>query len=194
MTSPISLFKRGKPLPVVAERYAQAFFDLALERGQLDMAEADARAFRAMIAGSKELQGLLSSPVARRAVMADALGKLFDDAKFSALTRQFMQVSVGNGRARDMAVILDAFLARIAAHKGDVVADVTSAHTLTDAQQEALKKALLAALSAQGVKTVNIASHVDENALGGMSVQVGALMFDGTLKSRLHDMGRVLKS
>ena len=68
-----------------------------------------------------------------------------------------------------------------ARHRGEVSAEVTSAHALTAAQQTELK----AALKSVTGKDVAINVTVDPSILGGLIVKVGSRQIDTSLRTKL---------
>jgi F-type H+-transporting ATPase subunit delta len=184
----------GKPLPVVAQRYAKALYALANERGQLPMVEKELRSFLSLLTSSEELKRFITSPLLRRDVIVKGLDALFAKAGISGLAQQFFHVVVKNGRAAAIPVVIHAFLNLLAAHRGEVVAQVTAAHPLSDIQQTMIASALQQALSAKGVKKIIISAKVDANVLGGMMVQIGSSLYDGTIKGKLQKLSQVLKN
>jgi F-type H+-transporting ATPase subunit delta len=77
----------------------------------------------------------------------------------------------------------------LARHRGEVSADVTSAHPLSDAQMESLKASLKAATG----RDVQINSDVDASLLGGLVVKVGSRMIDSSLKTKLSSLKLAMK-
>ncbi|MDX1921628.1 MAG: ATP synthase F1 subunit delta [Alphaproteobacteria bacterium] len=184
----------GKPLPVVATRYANALYLLASERSQLQMVEKELRAFQGLLNSSAELMRFITSPLLRRDVIVKGLDALFVKANISGLAQQFFHVVVKNGRAAAIPTVIQAFLNIVAQARGEVVAEVTAAHPLTDAQKEMIASALQNSLSAKGVKKIVIADRVDSSVLGGMMVQIGSSLYDGTIKGKLQKLSQVLKA
>jgi F-type H+-transporting ATPase subunit delta len=184
----------GKPLPVVATRYANALYLLADERGQLPMVEKELVSFQGLLAASAELTSFITSPLLRRDVIVKGLDALFAKASISGLAQQFFHVVVKNGRAAAIPTIIQGFLTLLAEKRGEVVAEVTAAHALTDAQKDMIASALQQSLSAKGVKKIVIAPKVDESVLGGMMVQIGSSLYDGTIKGKLQKLSQVLKA
>lgn len=182
-----------KPLPALASRYACALYDLAMERSQLAMVEADLSALDKAVAQTSELKTLLQNPLQPRASVAKALGAVLQNGKAAALTQNFLHIVVMNGRANVVPVILKAFFAKIAEAKGIKMADITSARALTDASLSAIKGALLSALADKGVKDIILKTQVNADLLGGMRVQVGSMLYDGSLQGKLEKLGQALK-
>jgi F-type H+-transporting ATPase subunit delta len=184
----------GRPLPVVAMRYAKALFLLTVERGQLSVVENDLRSFQGLLRSSAELTSFITSPLLRREVIAKGLDALFVKASISGLSQQFFHVVVKNGRAAALPVIVQAFLDVLASQRGEIVAEITVAHPLTDEQKDMIASTLQQSLSARGVKKIIIASKVDASVLGGMMVQIGSSLYDGSIKGKLQKLSQALKS
>ncbi len=77
----------------------------------------------------------------------------------------------------------------VARNRGEISADVTSAHALTSAQENELKATL------KGVtgKDVAINVTVDPSILGGLIVKVGSRQIDTSLRTKLSTLKLALK-
>lgn len=76
-----------------------------------------------------------------------------------------------------------------AAHRGEITAEVTSAHALDEAQETELK----AALKSVTGKDVTISVTVDPSILGGLIVKVGSRQIDTSLRTKLSTLKLALK-
>ena len=85
--------------------------------------------------------------------------------------------------------MIAAFRAIAAEGRGEMSADVTSAHALTAAQQTELK----AALKGVAGKDVSINVFVDPNLLGGLVVKMGSRQIDTSLQTKLNSLKLALK-
>jgi len=173
----------------VAGRYAAALFDLAVEQKNVAEVEQDLAKFEQLYDMSPDLVRLIRSPVIASEDQARALGILLDKAGVGTLTRNFFNLVARNRRlfaAPDMA---RAFKALAAKSRGEVTAEVASAHPLTDAQAEALKAALKATVG----KDVTLATKVDPSLIGGLVVKLGSRMVDSSLKTKLSNLTLSLK-
>jgi F-type H+-transporting ATPase subunit delta len=85
--------------------------------------------------------------------------------------------------------LVSALRARIAAEKGEVTADVTSAVAMTAAQAQALA----ASLKAKVGKDVKLNTTVDESLIGGLIVKLGSTMIDTSVKARLAALQNAMK-
>jgi F-type H+-transporting ATPase subunit delta len=173
----------------IAERYAAALFELAEQNAALEKVEADLKALKAMIVSSRDLQTVLKSPVIARGHQGAAVAALADKAGWNDLTKKFLGLLAKNRRLFALPGVIDAFLARLAAHRGEVTAQVTSATALTATQ----KKSLAAALKKTVGKDVLLDLVVDPQLLGGMVAKVGSRMIDASLKTKLQQLTLALK-
>ena len=76
-----------------------------------------------------------------------------------------------------------------AEHRGEVTAEVTSAHPLGDEQVAALKAALKQKLG----KDVTLDTSVNPALLGGLVVKVGSRMIDTSLRTKLNSIKIAMK-
>ena len=174
----------------VAGRYASALFELADSAKSLDQVAQDLTTFRAMVRESADLARLIASPVISRDLQGKALLAVLDAAGVSGLTRKFVGAVAANGRARELPAMASAFLAELAARRGETTADVTSAVPLTPAQVEQLSAALRSVL---GRAKGSIDARVEPDILGGLVVKVGSRLFDSSIRSKLQRLQLAMK-
>lgn len=173
----------------VAERYAEALFELALEEGALQSVESDLSAISKALDESEDLRRLVASPVFDREVKASALNAVLESAGASLTVRNFVKLLAMNGRAVHLAPTIAAFMKRAARHRGEVAAEATSAVALTGEQEKALRQQIEAKVG----KAVNLTTRTDESLLGGLIVKVGSLMIDSSLRTKLNRLQQSLK-
>jgi F-type H+-transporting ATPase subunit delta len=173
----------------MAGRYAAALFEIAKDEKQFAQVEKDVKAFQAMLDASEDLRRLVRSPVISAENQATALAALLQKAEISNLTANFLKVIARNRRLFAVADMLKNFRALLARERGEVSADVASAHPLSAEQMNALKDTL----KAQMGKDVQINTRVDPNLLGGLVVKVGSRMIDSSLRTKLNNLKVAMK-
>jgi len=173
----------------VAERYASSLFDLAQEAGSADSVGADLDRFQALIDESADLKRLIVSPVFSAEDQTKAIAAVVAKAGIAGLVANFLKVVASNRRLFAVPGMIKAYRAIAARARGEITADVTSAHALTAAQETELKAAL------KGVtgKDVAIAVTVDPSILGGLIVKVGSRQIDTSLRTKLSTLKLALK-
>ena len=173
----------------IAARYATALFDLAKEDGAIASLASDVAALEAALADSADLRDLISSPIYGRDVAAAAIGKVADAMGLNAMTGNTLRLMAQKRRLFVLPALLSALRARIAAHNGEVSAEVVSAKPLTKAQSDKLSKVLKAATGHE----VILKSTVDESLIGGLVVKVGSTMIDTSIKAKLNALQNTMK-
>ena len=173
----------------MAGRYAVALFELAKEQKQLDQVERDVAAFLAMLEVSADLVRLVRSPVISAQAQARALEAILAKAGISGFTGNFLKLIVRNRRLFAVADMLKAFQSLLARERGEVSADVASAHPLSPEQMQVLSDSLKTSIG----KNVQIRTRVDPNLLGGLIVKVGSKMIDSSLRTKLNNLKVAMK-
>ncbi len=173
----------------LAGRYAKALFELADEGKALDAVAGDLSRLGEMLDDSADLRRLVRSPVIDRDDQAKAMAALLDRMDAHALTGKFVGVVAANRRLFALGAIGRAYLAELARRRGEVVADVTTAHELNASQIKALEAALKKAVGGK----VAVSREVDPAILGGMVVKIGSRMVDSSLRTQLDKLKFAMK-
>jgi F-type H+-transporting ATPase subunit delta len=173
----------------MAGRYAAALFELAKEQKQLDQVERDVRTFQSLLEGSVDLTRLVRSPVIGAEAQARALEAVLAKAGISGFTGNFLKLIVRNRRLFAVGDMLKAFQSLLARERGEVNANVASAHPLSAEQLQVLSDSLKASIG----RNVQIRTRVDPNLLGGLIVKVGSKMIDSSLRTKLNNLKVAMK-
>jgi len=177
------------PISGVAERYAGSLFDLAMQSNAVAAVESDLDRFETLLDGSEDLQRLIKSPVFSADDQYRAIAAIADKAGITGLTGNFLRVVARNRRLFAVPGMIKAFRRIAAEQRGEVSAEVTSAHELTPAQTAELK----AALKDVAGKDVTLSVTVDPSLLGGLVVRIGSRQIDTSLKTKLNSLKLALK-
>lgn len=173
----------------LAGRYAVALFDLAAEARQVDTVAESMERLGQAIAATPDLKALVASPVVARDAGARAIDAVAGELGIDPLTRNFLGVLAQNRRLADLPAMVRAFGAMVTAHRGEVRAEVTTAHPLADDQLTALK----AALRQRAGREVTLSTRIDPEILGGMIVRLGSQLIDGSIATRLNSFAQAMK-
>ncbi len=174
---------------LLAERYAAALFDVADERRTLDATAADLRQLRVMLAESPDLGRLIRSPIVSREAAGRAVTALAEAAGLSRLVRDFLAVVARNRRLFAVPAMIEAYLAKLAARRGEITAEVIAAQPLSEAQLDALGEELRRSAG----RRVAVDVRVDAGLLGGIVVKLGSRLVDASLNGRLRRLQAVMK-
>ena len=173
----------------VSGRYATALFELARDEKSIDAVRADLDRFEAMLNDSTDLKRLVRSPVFSAGEQSKALIAVLDKAGIAGVSANFLKVLTANRRLFVVTDVIRAFRALVARFKGEAVADVTVAETLSDRNLDSLK----AALKAVTGKDVALNVKVDPSIIGGLVVKLGSRMVDSSLRTKLNSIKHAMK-
>ncbi|MEZ0497202.1 F0F1 ATP synthase subunit delta [Sphingomonas sp. IW22] len=170
-------------------RYATALFDLAREQNMLAAVEASLLTVRQALTESDDFRSLITSPLIGRTQAGKAAAAVAATLGLDPMTTKFLGVLAENRRLRDLPVIIATFRTLAARFRGEMTAEVVSAHPLTDAQVDALKQQLRTRVG----RDVNVDLSVDPSLLGGLIVKIGSQMIDSSIKTRLNSLAHAMK-
>ena len=171
-------------MKALAERYASALVDVALENKQADQVKQELAAFAGLIRESPDLRAFLSNPSIARAAKHSAVEQIVTRMGASRTLRNYLFVIVDQRRAGMLVEIEQAFSRLLDARQGITQAAVTSAAELT-AQERAELGAALGKLTGAMVQ----AQFTTDSALiGGAVVRIGSTIYDGSVRTQLERM------
>jgi F-type H+-transporting ATPase subunit delta len=173
----------------VSGRYATALFELARDEKSIDAVKADLDQFNAMLADSADLRRLVRSPVFGADTQLKALDAVLEKAGIAGISANFLRVLTANRRLFAVTDVIRAFGALVAKFKGEAVADVTVAETLSDKNLDALKGALKTVTG----KDVALNVKIDPSIIGGLVVKLGSRMVDSSLRTKLNSIKHAMK-
>lgn len=175
---------------VLARRYAGAFYALAEDEKQLDAVAADLRALLPIADSNAEFISLANHPRLTRKQLVQASETLTRTLNLTTLTGKFLALVAQHRRLSILSAIIDAFLAQLAARKGEFTASVRSASALSPQQTEQLSVRLAAMAGGK----VYLDIREDKSLIGGLTVRLGSRLIDASIKSKLQRLERQLKS
>lgn len=170
-------------------RYASALFELASEQNAVAAVEQDLGALRQALTESADLVALIRNPQIGRGEAARVMEGVAGLLKLSPLTNQFLGVLAQSRRLAVLPEVVRAFASIAAASRGEVKAQVTSAHPLSATQL----KALAAKLKEREGKDVTLSATVDPAILGGLVVRIGSTQIDSSIRTRLNSLANAMK-
>lgn len=169
----------------VARQYAEAAFELAVERNSVDRWLEELRAVAAA----------LSEPGVRAVLDSPSVG---EQLKFTVVRRSLATVDpllvnlvlllLRRRRLGYLRLIASEFARMVDERRGVVLAEVTTAVPLDEQHREAVRRRLASVLG----KTVRLRESVDPGIIGGLVVQVGDKLINGSIAGRLASLRREL--
>ncbi|AQX28497.1 MULTISPECIES: ATP synthase F1 subunit delta [unclassified Bartonella] len=182
------------PLPLMSQRYAKAFFDLAQEAGCVEQVEKEVASFLKVLEQNEDLQHFVQNPFFSVRKQKEALNVLCQNMEFAhqeagRIFRNFLGVIAANRRLFALLGILQAFQRHLALFRGEFLVQVTSACPLNVHQKEMLCAALESVIK----RSVVLQVSVDPTILGGFIIRLGSYQIDASLVTKLSSLKLVLK-
>jgi F-type H+-transporting ATPase subunit delta len=158
----------------------------AERRGEADALEDELFGFGRIVADNPDLRDALSDPARstddKRRLIKDLL-----EGRTTAATIRLAQETVA-GTHRTVALAVEAYQKIVAEHRNRLVATVRVARELSEQESARLANAL----ERQYGRPVHVNMMIDPGVMGGIRVEIGDDVIDGTVSSRLDDARRQL--
>lgn len=155
--------------------------------GHLDALEDDLFRFGRIVAADSDLRDALSAHGGDEHVKAALIQELLQGKACAEAIRLVSQGAVA-ARGRRFGLVMETYLGIVARCREQLTATVTAAVPLDDLQSQRLS----AALSRIYSRAVQINVVLDPTVVGGIRVQVGDEVVDGTILRRLQEAERAL--
>lgn len=168
----------------VARRYARALLAIGRDQGKDDLLANELERLAQAYEKSTELRLVLSNPVFTPAQRAAVLSELLKRLALSQTMQHFARLLLSRGRMEALPAIARTLRGLVDENAGRVRARVTSAKPLEPMMEGRIRQALGSATG----KMVVLEKHEDPSLLAGIVTQVGDVVYDGSLASKLAEL------
>jgi len=174
----------------VARRYARALLEASAPGALVGIAD-QLGAVAGLVGSSPDLADVIRNPAYSRAQRHGVVEGMIQLLKAeSPVLSNFLRLLVDRHRLEILPDVARLFRDMADEKAGRVRGTVVSAVPL---DPESIRQ-LASTLSQLVQKQVVLDTRVDREVLGGVSTQVGSVVFDGTLRTQLDDLKRALQS
>ncbi len=163
----------------------QALVANADSRGSADQVEDELFRFERIVAGNPALRQAITDRNADPAARNELVARLLE-GKAQPETLRLARQAVASPRGRRFDRVIESQLATIARRREQLAATVTSAVELDAGQRDRLA----AALSTLYDRQVSLHAVIDPRVIGGLRVQIGDEVLDGTVLRKLEGARR----
>jgi F-type H+-transporting ATPase subunit delta len=165
-----------------ARVYAEALFDVAKEKGKLDAVRGELAQFADALDGDHELQVFFFSPYFSTAEKVAGLKRAVSGADQELLN--FLELLIEKGRMQEVFRIRRQLDELWKQENRRIDVTVTSAVELDRAVVEKVGEEI----ERQTGQKVELASRIDDEIIGGIVLQVGNMVLDASIRSRLDKL------
>ena len=172
-----------------ANTYAQALYDLAKDEGLGKTILEELAVLKGVFADNPQYGKLLSAPNLPKQERCGILDEAFR-GKVHPYVLNFMKILTEKGYVRTFSDCCDAYRSFYNEDNGILVVKAVSAVALSDAQKQKLSDKLTAITG----KTIDLQCSVDAAQLGGLCLNYDGKQVDGTVRSRMDAISKLLKN
>lgn len=173
----------------VGKRYAKALFEVAADKQQLDLVEQDLLLIDQVLAQNPAFIKFLQHPQLDKQLKKKELKQAFE-GNVSETVLTFMNILIDSDREDAIAAITESYIRQANEARGLVDAKVTSIKPLTDEEKSQLSERYSQLLN----KKIRIHNEVDPTIIGGVIVQIGDRLYDGSVRGKLYRFKRLVVS
>ena len=168
----------------LARRYAKALADIAAERQVLEPVGRDLRTIAELLKQHRDVAALFANPAVPLTDKRRVLLALAERAGVQPLSRSFLGLILEKRRLPHLGEIVLAYEELTDERLNRAKATATSAIPLPEPVLDGLRARLRSAIG----KEIYLEARADPGILGGVVVQVGSTVYDGSLKTQLKRM------
>lgn len=175
-------------MPLVDKRYAEALVDVAEKNNSLETTQVELRVFAQMYSQQPEFRRFFNAPEIGNKEKKDALKKIFNDS--NSIVLPFLQLLLDKGRINNLPGIFREYVDIADKRKNVLHLHIKTAVAIDEAQLEKIKEKYKAEYNAAKDKTT---ITVDPELIGGIVVQIGDRVIDGSIKGRLKGLKEAIE-
>lgn len=166
----------------VVEPYAEALMSLAQEKNNTDEIGDDIRAILSLLSDSAELNTFFQNPLLKAEEKKRVLREIVGE-EINPYLLNFLLLLVDRRRIAFIEGICQKYLELLRKLNNTVLAEITSAVRLYEGEAERLSEKII---QLTGAASVEIATKIDPDIIGGVIIKVGSQVYDASLRGQLR--------
>lgn len=174
---------------LVAKRYAEALFEVALESNTLEKTKEEIKFIANIIEDNSDFKTIITHPRVSKSEKKEILSNILKD-KISSSVLNFCFITIDKGRESYLPEISKEYTVLSNLEQGIIEAKAISAVSMSEEETNKLAETL----SKEFNKTVLLETKVDKSILGGVLVRLGDKVIDGSVKGRLENLQKELNN
>ena len=164
-----------------ARRYSLALYELAEENSSVVKIEDQSSILIKLINENKDFESIIKNPINKKEDLINIITKISEHYNFNNLLKNFLCFLVTKRRLFFVQKILTNFLNICSQKRGEISAKLFAAKKLNENEISKIKDELSQNFTAK----VQLNYKHDPSLIGGLIIQVGSVMIDTSIKSKL---------
>ena len=167
-----------------SKSYALALFEISNDDSALNIVENEMRSLNKLLDESLDFKQAILSPLITKEDKKDILFKIAEQNNFSLTSKKFIGFVANKNRLFFLEKIIKSFLNIVSHDKGELKAKLVSSKELTAEEQKKIKNDF-----SKDLKSPLIIDYkYDPGLIGGLVIQVGSIMVDTSIKTKLKKL------
>jgi len=167
-----------------SKSYALALYELAKENSELNKVEDGINGIKELLNESSDFKEMIVNPTVTKEEKNKVITKMVAQYIFCQSLKKFLGFLTIKNRLFFLNKIIDSFLNLVSSSKGELKAKLLSSKELSKAELEKIRNEL----SKDFQSPIKIDYKYDPNLIGGLIIQVGSVMVDTSIKSKLKQL------
>ena len=167
-----------------SKSYALALYELAKENSELNKVEDGMNGIKQLLNESSDFKEMILNPTVTKEEKNKVIIKIVDQYSFCLSLKKFLCFLTVKNRLFFLNQIIDSFLNLVSSSKGELKAKLLSSKELSKGELEKIRSEL----SKDFQSPIKIDYKYDPNLIGGLIIQVGSVMVDASIKTKLKQL------
>ena len=164
--------------------YAVALYELSKESSELDNVEIGIKNLKEILTHSPDFKEIILSPTVSKEDKKNVVFAIADKSNFSKILKKFLGFVAIKNRLFFLSMIIESFQNLLSKNKGELKAKLISSKELSTE----VKSKIQNELSNNFKLKLNIEYYYDPDLIGGLILQVGSVMIDTSIKTKLKNL------
>ena len=164
--------------------YAVALYELSKENSELDKVEEGIKSLNKLLSDSADFKEMILSPIVAKEDKKNVIFAIADQNNFSKILKKFLGFIAIKNRLFFLGKIIESFISLVSTSKGELKAKLVSSKKLSIEE----KKNIQLELSKDFKSPLNIDHEYDPDLVAGLIIQVGSVMVDTSIKTKLKKL------
>jgi len=171
-----------------SKSYALALYELAKENSELNKVEDGMDGIKTLLSKSSDFKEMILNPTVTKEEKNKVIIKIADQYNFCQTLKKFLGFLTTKNRLFFLNQIIGSFLDLISSNKRELKAKLLSSKKLSKTELEKIRNEL----SKDFQSPIKIDYKYDPDLIGGLIIQVGSVMVDASIKSKLRQLQKVM--
>ena len=164
-----------------SKSYALALYEIAKEEAKIEVIETGINGIKKLLDESLDFKEMILNPVVTKEEKKQVIFKIADNYNFNKTLKNFLGFLAMKNRLFFLEQIVESFLNITSSNKGELKVKFFSSKKLTENELEKIQNEL----SKDFQSSIKIDYKHDPNLIAGLTIQVGSIMVDTSIKSKL---------